>query len=428
MLSDLFTFIAWLTGLVLVLAALALACLVGYLLFLTAAAVAVWLSRPAMRLGTNGQAVPATAEAGRQPAAGHWPAPRTRFAVLVPAHDEELLIRRVLGSLLAIDYPPELYTVHVVADNCTDGTVERAQVLGAEVHERVDPAHRGKGYALRWLFARLLAAPDPADAFVVVDANSLVNRGFLRALDARLRHGAAAIQAYDTVRNVDSSWSTALRYVAFALLHYLRPLGRALFGGSAGLKGNGMCFRRALVAGMDWQAFSVTEDLQFHLDLLLQGQVVAFAPDAVVWSEMPGTLQAAHAQNQRWESGRLDLLRHYVPHLLRVALARRSFILFDAAMEHILPPFSITFAAAGLAVIAGLLAGNPWVLGLAAFALLGQVIYTLVGLWLVGAPAKVFAALVYAPFYVLWKLVLWLPMALGRRRMAEWVRTARTAR
>ena len=295
--------------------ALLLVVLVGYLLFLTVAAVLVWIRRPAERLGADGAPQMATAEAGRLPAAGRWATPQTRFAVLVPAHNEELLIRRVVGSLLAVDYPPDLYHLHVIADNCTDRTAELAQAAGVTVHERTDPDQHGKGYALRWLFGQLLADPAAGDAFVIVDADSLVNRGFLRALDRRLRRGAVAIQAYDTVLNTAASWGTALRYIAFCLLHYLRPLGRKLFTGSAGLKGNGMAFRRSVLEGMHWDAFSVTEDLQFHLDLLLGGQVVEFAPDAIVWSEMPGSLQAAHAQNVRWESGQLELLSNYVPHL-----------------------------------------------------------------------------------------------------------------
>jgi len=405
--------------------ALLLVVLVGYLLFLTVAAVLVWIRRPAERLGADGAPQMATAEAGRQAAPGRWATPQTRFAVLVPAHNEELLIRRVVGSLLAVDYPPDLYHLHIIADNCTDRTAELAQAAGATVHERTDPDQHGKGYALRWLFGQLLADPAAGDAFVIVDADSLVNSGFLRALDRRLRRGAVAIQAYDTVLNTAASWGTALRYIAFSLLHYLRPLGRKLFTGSAGLKGNGMAFRRSVLEGMHWDAFSVTEDLQFHLDLLLGGQVVEFAPDAIVWSEMPGSLQAAHAQNVRWESGQLELLSNYVPQLLRAALAQRRFVLFDAAMEHIIPPFSVSFAAAVVVVLAAALGDWPVALGLGLFALLGQVVYTLVGLWLVRAPAKVYLALIYAPFYVVWKLIMWLPLALGKRRSREWVRTAR---
>src|SRR6476646_7970997 len=177
-LQGLLSLAGWLVGAALLALTLGLVLLVAYLLFLTGAAIVVWVTQPAERLRARGGPIQATAEAGRLPAPGPWPAPRTRFAVMVPAHDEELLIRRTVGSLLALDYPPDMFTVHVIADNCTDSTAERARALGATVHERVDPDQRGKGYALRWLFGRLLPDPAGGDAFVIVDADSVVNRGF----------------------------------------------------------------------------------------------------------------------------------------------------------------------------------------------------------------------------------------------------------
>src|ERR1700692_2797836 len=62
--------------------------------------------------------------------------PQHRFAVLVPAHNEELLLPRLLQSLAALEYPRSLYDVHVVADNCTDGTAAVALSAGALTHER----------------------------------------------------------------------------------------------------------------------------------------------------------------------------------------------------------------------------------------------------------------------------------------------------
>src|SRR5260370_598974 len=83
----------------------------------------------------------------------HTP-PRHRFALLVPAHNEEKQLPRLLESIAELDYPPDLYDVHIVADNSTDRTVLVAAAAGAIVHERRDERLQGKGYALRWLLAR----------------------------------------------------------------------------------------------------------------------------------------------------------------------------------------------------------------------------------------------------------------------------------
>src|SRR5918912_609980 len=80
--------------------------------------------------------------------------PRHRFAILVPAHNEEQLLPRLLRSINALDFPRALYDTHVVADNCSDRTAAVAAAAGAIAHERHDAHLRGKGYALRWLVHR----------------------------------------------------------------------------------------------------------------------------------------------------------------------------------------------------------------------------------------------------------------------------------
>src|SRR5262245_11617787 len=98
--------------------------------------------------------------------------PRFRFAVLIPAHNEELLLPRLLRSLAALQYPPDLFDVHVVADNCSDHTAAVAANAGATVHERLsDEMARGKGFALRWLLERLRCQKPGYDAYVVLDAD-----------------------------------------------------------------------------------------------------------------------------------------------------------------------------------------------------------------------------------------------------------------
>src|SRR5437899_11642496 len=65
--------------------------------------------------------------------------PRLRFDVVVPAHDEEAGISGTLRSLRELDYPPSLFRVLVVADNCTDATARRARKAGATVLVRDAP-------------------------------------------------------------------------------------------------------------------------------------------------------------------------------------------------------------------------------------------------------------------------------------------------
>ena len=383
----------------------ALALLVGYLLLLTGAAWRQKRTTPPRKA-----------------------APSHRFAILVPAHNEEKLLPQLLQNLQKIIYPTALFDVHVVADNCTDDTAVLAQHHAAIAHERFHDTLRGKGYALQWLLDRLQTASTKYDAYVILDADSVVSANFLQVMDARLANGERVIQAYYAVQNPGQSRSISLRYAALAVLHFLRPQGRMALGGSAGLKGNGMVFAAEVMNGRSWTA-SLTEDIEFHMNLILAGERVTFAPDAVVWAEMPETLADSHTQNVRWEQGRLEMIRNYVPTLLKQAFQRRSFVLFDAAVEQIIPPFSILAGGSLLAWLAAVVVpGNQQQrrrsLGLSSAILLGQVVYLFAGLKLADAPTAVYKALLGVPKFIVWKIWLYLQVALGKGAQS-WVRTER---
>ncbi|KAB8142420.1 glycosyltransferase [Chloroflexia bacterium SDU3-3] len=346
-----------------------------------------------------------------------------RFLILVPAHNEEQLLPSTLENLRALDYPKDRYAVHVVADNCSDATAQVARDGGAVVHERFDDTLVGKGYALQWLLQRLWDAGEPHDAIVIMDADSILSANFLAVMNARLARGQQAIQAYYAVRDPEQSWSASLRSVALAALHYLRPQGRMVLGGSTGLKGNGMVFAADVARQHPWPA-SLTEDIEYHMALILSGQRVAFAPDAVVWAEMPSTLAASRSQNARWEAGRVEMVRRYVPQLLRESLRRRSFMLFDAAVEQLIPPFSLVGAAAVACLIAAALLQSALAIGVAAALVLGIAIYVFAGLLLARMPLRVYQALLYAPFFIIWKVYVYIRVLVGAERRG-WVRTAR---
>lgn len=391
-----------------------LAVLVGYLLLLTAAAhLAPKKTRPLRA------------------------APTRRFFIFIPAHNEEKLLPDLLNNLAQLDYPDALREVCVIADNCSDQTAAVARQWGVTVLERTDAVQRGKGYALQWAWHKMETAVAPQDALLILDADSVVSPNFLRVMDARLNRGERVIQSYYAVRQPQQSWNVGLRAAALAVLHYVRPSGRTLLGGSAGLKGNGMVFAADLFRRHGWTA-ALTEDIELHMALLLSGERVTFAPDAVVAAEMPQTLAASQSQHVRWERGRLEMARRYVPRLLRSAWralrtghVARVFPALDAVMEHLIPPFSLLAAMTGTALLAALLlpagTAQAWKSAnvvLATALVLGQLIYLLSGLRLVKAPRRVYFALLYTPIFILWKVWLYVRILLGFEQQG-WVRTAR---
>ena len=182
----------------------------------------------------------------------------TRFAVLIPAHDEERLIAQTVRSLRESDYPSERCTVYVIADNCTDRTAEIAAAVGAQVLIRVDTHRRGKPYALAWAIEQIEL--NTYDAFVVVDGDTVVDRRFLAVMDVHMRRGAHALQGYYGVLNPEENWVTRLGAIPAAVKFRLHFPGKITVGLSCPLAGNGMCFSREVIARFGWNAFSLTEN------------------------------------------------------------------------------------------------------------------------------------------------------------------------
>jgi 1,2-diacylglycerol 3-beta-glucosyltransferase len=351
-------------------------------------------------------------------------AQNTRFALLVPAHNEEAVLGSLFASLRDLSYPATLVEVHLVADNCTDTTAAIAREAGAFVYERHNETELGKGHALRWLLAQLEATGRKYDAYVIIDADSQVSPNFLSEMHSQLQAGLQIIQSQYRVQNSQEAWTAGLRSVAFALFNHLRPLGRTALGWSSGLKGTGMCFSAAVVQRFGWKSFSLTEDVEYHVELVKAGLRVAYAPTAITWSAMPTSLKQAQSQQMRWERGRLELVRRHVPHLLWQTLRTGNTALFDAAMEILTPPLSALVGLIVLCTASAVLL--PSYLGmLLALALLATLAtYVLIGLRLAHLPLAAYRSLLFAPAYIVWKLWLYLTALVspGERR---WIRTSR---
>jgi 1,2-diacylglycerol 3-beta-glucosyltransferase len=352
-------------------------------------------------------------------------APGPRFDVVVPAHDEVLHIRTTLASLLAVDYPWALFRVIVVADNCSDDTAEQAMLGGAIVLERNDPSRRGKGWALAHAFDRILEE-NVADAVVVVDADTTVSPNLLREVAAGLYAGARAQQVDYAVRNPDDSWRTQMMAIAFGAFHGLRSRARERLGLSCGLRGNGMCFTMSLLRDVPYAAYSVTEDIEYGLQLGVRGVRVRYVEAAGVRGQMPATAWASGHQRRRWEGGRRDLARRHVVGLLSESIRRRTAVGVDLALDLLVPPLStlgvITALGCSACAVAAVheseLPAATWVWAVCA---VGLLLYVLRGWWLSGTRARGLLALLLSPVFVAWKLLLRTRASLA----SEWVRTPR---
>lgn len=356
-------------------------------------------------------------------------APRLKFDIIIPAHNEEAGIARTVTNLSRVDYPAELRRIVVVADNCSDATADRAREAGATVLVRHNQELRGKGYALQLAFERSLA-DGFADAVVVVDADTEVTPNLLHAFGLRLEAGAQAVQAHYGVLNPQASWRTRLMAVAMALFHKVRSLGRERLGVSCGLRGNGMCFTHAIIRQVPHEAFSIVEDLEYGIRLGRAGQRVHYAWEAEALGEMVTSEKAARSQRRRWDGGRMAMTRQFGLPLLAEGLRKGDKVLVDLAVDLLVPPLSwVALGVGAVGVASGALSLWQGHVALSAYAAaasaLALVLYVMRGWWVSGMGLSGLTALAWAPFYVAWKV--WLMLSRPEEKKGEWVRTTREA-
>ncbi len=365
--------------------------------------------------------------------------PQNRFAIVIPAHNEDTVIANTVRRLRELDYPSNLFDVHIVADHCTDQTVQFADEAGAIVHARSDGPRSGKGAALSWLIARILGAPKdasrPYSAVVIFDADTRVAPDFLRIMDARLAQGDLVVQGQHRISNPKDGLFPALTHAMFLIDNRFQNQGRTNLGLSAKIMGDSICFHADILRKLGWGE-GLTEDYQLRLRLLLNGMRVVYEPAAIGKGEAARTWKQARAQRARWLTGTHNASQEFAQPLLRQGLQHRSWAMLDGALQ----TRSLSFSTLALLSIAWLVI-QVLMNGIAAYfhtttpvfnivierlwiatsALLFA--YPLFGLALEKAPLSAYLSIILAgPLYIFWRTQLALSSRHSKKPI-NWVRT-----
>lgn len=260
-----------------------------------------------------------------------------RYAILIAARNEEAVLPQLLASIAAQDYPAELISTFVVADNCTDSTAAVARAGGATVYERHNTRLIGKGYALAELLEQ---TPDAFDAYLVFDADNLLAPDYITQINRTFSDGCDIVTSYRNAKNYGDNWISAGYGLWF--LRETRQLSdaRMRLGLACTVSGTGFGFTRGVLARCGgWHYFLLSEDTEFSVDRLLAGERIGYCPDAVFYDEQPTAFVQSWRQRMRWAKGYLQVFRRHGGRLLRgmvTAKPRLAFSCFDLCMT-ILP-------------------------------------------------------------------------------------------
>ena len=250
---------------------------------------------------------------------------------LLPAHDEEATLPAALASLAAQTRPPD--RVVVVADNCADRTEDVARAAGAEVFRTVENAHKKAG-ALNQVLAGLLPALDDDDLVLVMDADSLLDPGFLAAARARLagsgprhhRHRRGLGGVGGTFRGGPGGGLVGM-FQRNEYARYARDV-RRLKGKALVLTGTASVFpvrvlrevQQARVAGAlpdksgagaVYDTHVLTEDNELSLALMHRGYRILAPAECTLETEVMASWSDLARQRVRWKRGAVENLVDY---------------------------------------------------------------------------------------------------------------------
>ncbi len=349
---------------------------------------------------------------------------RGSAAILIPAHDESLLITSTIRGI--VPQLAEHDRLLVVADNCTDDTAAIAAAEGVEVLIRAETERRGKGYALDAGINHLRSAPP--SVVLVIDADCRVSEGTVDRLVRAAGVTGRPAQALNLMQaTADAPASMRLAEFAWLVKNKVRPEGLNCFGLPCQLTGTGMAFPWRVLSTATLATGHITEDLKLGLELARDGSPPMLCRGTLVTSEFPSSSAGVKTQRTRWEHGHLSVISRDAAGFLIHGLMEGNWKLLAMTIDLCVPPTALLMLMGVLSWICGaslfLLTNSAWAL-IAASVALALIAAAVFSSWVrYGRKILPFTELLLGTTYALRKIPLYARFLVARQ--VNWVRSRR---
>lgn len=235
-------------------------------------------------------------------------------SIMVPAHNEALVIVRTVRALLNMEYPKDRYEVIVINDNSSDDTAEKLEELQREFPDRKlvvistgpEVGGKGKSNALNIGFS-----VSTGEVIAIYDADNTPESDALAILVENLMEDDKIGAVIGKFRTRNRNASLLSRFVNIETLAYqcMNQAGRYFFFKLCTIPGTNYVIRRKLIEEIGgWDTKALSEDTEISFRLYRMGYYIKQMPLAVTWEQEPHLLSVWFRQRTRWAKGNIYVL------------------------------------------------------------------------------------------------------------------------
>jgi len=221
------------------------------------------------------------------------------MALLLPAHNEELIIQATIKSAIAAGQNIE--DIYVVDDASSDLTRQKAtELLG--LNQVLTVERSGKAIAVLQA-VRHFDIVNSYKWLHIADADSVFGKDYFRIYRSKLK-GKQYVVAVGFVQSLRGNWISHYRSFTYTYSQHIIRRAQSWFNMISVFPGPITSFRTDIIPQLEFDVDSLTEDfditLQVHRKRLGK---IQFIPEAVNYTQDPQTLRDFCKQTARWQRG-----------------------------------------------------------------------------------------------------------------------------
>lgn len=253
-----------------------------------------------------------------------------KVSILIPAHNEEVVIDKTLKAMIRLDYPKDCLEVIVINDHSSDKTGEIARKMAAKyqfinVIDTVPPnLGKGKSTALNEGFKA-----STGKYIVVYDADNTPERNAIYHLVIALENDskAGAVVGKFRVSNAKKNVLTRFINIETICFQWMAQAGRWFWFKMATIPGTNFAIRRSIIEQLGgWDEKALSEDTELTIRVYNLGYYIRFFPAAITWEQEPESWKVWWKQRTRWARGNQYVV---IKFLLQFFKLKRKTIIFD---------------------------------------------------------------------------------------------------